>query len=133
MDSSGRERPFLAARGRGSRRRRKLRKKRFTLQCLYGTLSGSGLPNDAGDHEDCPAVVGIPRWGRGSSRLFRNEIDDEGLVEDGKELFHEGLVVLVWQVSFQSLLVLEGDDEAVGVSLSEIFGTYIGSPLIPRD
>ena len=65
--------------------------------------------------------------------LFRHEVDNKGLVEDGKELLHEGLVILMGQVGLQPLLVLEGDDETVGVSLGEVFGAHVGSPLVVRD
>ena len=48
-------------------------------------------------------------------------------------MLDEGLVILMGQVGLQSLLVLEGDDKAMGVSLSEIFGAHVGPPLVACD
>ena len=67
------------------------------------------------------------------SLLFRHEVDDEGLVENGQKLLDEGLVILMRKISFQALLVLEGDDKAMGVSLSEVFGAHVGPPLVACD
>lgn len=65
--------------------------------------------------------------------LFSDEVNDEGLVEDGKQLLYEGLVILMRKVRFQALLVLKGDDKAMGVSLSEVFGAHVGPPLVAGD
>ena len=48
-------------------------------------------------------------------------------------MFDKDLVVLVGQVGLQSLLILEGNDEAVRESLGVVLGAHIGSPLVIGD
>lgn len=64
---------------------------------------------------------------------FGDEIDYEYFVEDGHELFDECFVLGMRDIGFQIGFVLEGNDEAVGETLVEIFRTDVGAPFVTFD
>ena len=61
--------------------------------------------------------------------LFADEVEDEDVVEDGFEDFHEGLVVRVGKVNVETGAVLEGHDKTMRETFGAVFGANIGAPL----
>jgi hypothetical protein len=78
--------------------------------------------------EEAPADDACDR-GDFHGGLFGDEVDDEDLVEAGKEEFDEGFVGFVWKVDVESGAVLEADDETMSEALGVVLGADVCAPL----